>query len=48
MLNGRIYDAWSMAELGNHPAPAPEPRWQRIRATWSEAASEGALHGHVH
>jgi imidazolonepropionase-like amidohydrolase/Tol biopolymer transport system component len=48
MLNGRLYDAWSLAQRGNHAAPAPEPRWQGIRATWSEAASEGALHGHVH
>jgi cytosine/adenosine deaminase-related metal-dependent hydrolase len=46
MLNGRLYDAWSMAQLGNHAAPAPEPRWQRIPAAWAETVSEGASHGH--
>lgn len=29
MLNGRLYDAETMAQLGNHPAPAPRLPWQR-------------------
>lgn len=31
MVNGRLFDAATMAQLGNHPAPAPEPTWQSIR-----------------
>jgi imidazolonepropionase-like amidohydrolase/Tol biopolymer transport system component len=46
VVNGRIFDAWTLAELGSRPRPAPEPRWQRIRATWAESLSEAASHGH--
>jgi imidazolonepropionase-like amidohydrolase/Tol biopolymer transport system component len=28
MVNGRLYDAATLAQLGNHPTPAPEPFWQ--------------------
>ena len=28
MVNGRIFDAASMAQIGNHPAPAPKPLWR--------------------
>ena len=28
MVNGRIYDASNMAQLGNHPAPAPKRTWR--------------------
>jgi imidazolonepropionase-like amidohydrolase len=28
MINGRLYDANTMAQLGNHPAPAPKPTWR--------------------
>ncbi len=28
MVNGRIFDAANMAQLGNHPAPAPKPAWR--------------------
>jgi imidazolonepropionase-like amidohydrolase/Tol biopolymer transport system component len=28
MVNGRIYDASNMAQIGNHPAPAPKPMWR--------------------
>ena len=28
MINGRLFDAATMAQLGNHPAPAPAPRWR--------------------
>ncbi|HSJ09457.1 MAG TPA: amidohydrolase family protein, partial [Longimicrobiales bacterium] len=27
MINGRLFDAETMAQLGNHPAPAPVRRW---------------------
>jgi len=29
MVNGRLYDATSMAQIGNHPAPAPRMPWTR-------------------
>jgi len=28
MVNGRIYDPATMAQIGNHPAPAPKPMWR--------------------
>jgi hypothetical protein len=28
LINGRIYDAATMAETGNHPSPAPRPVWR--------------------
>jgi len=28
MVNGRIFDAANMAQIGNHPAPAPKPKWR--------------------
>src|SRR5690606_16296945 len=27
MVNGRLYDAATLAQLGNHPQPAPTPHW---------------------
>lgn len=44
MVNGWLYDANTLARLGNQPAPAPAPTWQGVGATWTEAAGEG--HGH--
>ena len=29
MVNGRIFDASNMAQVGNHPAPAPRPTWRQ-------------------
>ena len=31
MVNGRIFDAGTMAQIGNHPAPPPELYWQNGR-----------------
>ena len=28
MVNGRMFDAATMAQIGNHPAPAPKPTWR--------------------
>jgi imidazolonepropionase-like amidohydrolase/Tol biopolymer transport system component len=42
MINGRLYDAHTLAELGNHPAAAPAPFWHGNGA--SEAAADA--HGH--
>ena len=29
MVNGRMFDAATMAQIGNHPAPAPKPTWRQ-------------------
>jgi imidazolonepropionase-like amidohydrolase len=41
MLNGRLYDARTLAQLGNHPAPAPEATWQGAGITAGVAESHG-------
>lgn len=28
VVNGRIFDASNMAQLGNHASPAPKPTWR--------------------
>jgi hypothetical protein len=28
MVNGRLFDSSNLAQLGNHPAPAPKPTWR--------------------
>jgi imidazolonepropionase-like amidohydrolase len=28
MVNGRIFEAATMAQIGNHPTPAPKPTWR--------------------
>ncbi len=40
MLNGRLFDAATMAQLGNHPMPAPAPSWKGISST------EALTHSH--
>jgi len=39
MLNGRLFDAETLAQLGNHPQPAPRPMWREGGAT--EAGTVG-------
>jgi imidazolonepropionase-like amidohydrolase/Tol biopolymer transport system component len=46
MINGRLYDAATLAQLGNHPAPAPSPIWQGASAAAAAAAAEASGHGH--
>ena len=29
MLNGRLYDATTLNEIGNHPKDAPKLHWER-------------------
>jgi imidazolonepropionase-like amidohydrolase/Tol biopolymer transport system component len=50
MLNGRLFDAWTLAQLGNHPTPAPTPRWQQVRPASTDASADvlGDTHGHGH
>ena len=40
MSNGRLFDAMTLAQLGNNPAPAPTPTWNMVTAT------ETTTHGH--
>ncbi|MEX2179300.1 MAG: amidohydrolase family protein [Gemmatimonadaceae bacterium] len=42
ILNGRVFDAESMAQLGNHPAPAPAPTWRENQA--SASSTSGIQH----
>jgi imidazolonepropionase-like amidohydrolase len=30
LVNGRMYDAETLEQLGNHPAPPPVLPWQRV------------------
>ena len=46
MLNGRLYDAWTLAQQGAHPAPAPHPFWRDIETSQAQTLTEGASHGH--
>jgi adenine deaminase len=46
MINGRIYDAASLAQLGNHPAPAPVRTWRE--GGMSAAVSAGDVEGVEH
>lgn len=34
VVNGRIFDASNMAQLGNHASPAPKPTW---RSRWTSS-----------
>jgi imidazolonepropionase-like amidohydrolase len=31
MINGRLFDAETMAQVGNHPSPAPRPVWKGVQ-----------------
>src|SRR5690606_19595440 len=44
MLNGRLYDAATLEQLGNHPAPAPAATWQG--AAIDGEAARAQSHGH--
>jgi imidazolonepropionase-like amidohydrolase len=46
MINGRIYDAATLAQLGNHPAAAPVRTWKEggASAASSESDAEGIEH----
>ena len=41
MINGRIYDANTLAQLGNHPAPAPVRTWKEGGASAAVSHGEG-------
>jgi hypothetical protein len=44
MINGRIYDAATLAQLGNHPAAAPVRTWREGGTTAGRSDSEGIEH----
>ena len=39
MLNGRIYDATTLAQLGNHQASAPKPFWREAETSTTETVT---------
>ena len=39
VLNGRMYDASTLAQMGNHPAPAPKPTWRESAGAATEAVT---------
>jgi hypothetical protein len=43
MINGRIFDAATMAQTGNHPAPAPRATWKEGQITAAQVSSD--VHG---
>lgn len=43
LVNGRLFDAETMAQLGNHPAPAPRATWKVGGITAAQAESD--VHG---
>jgi len=43
MINGRIFDAETMAQTGNHPAPAPRAFWKEGQITAAQVSSD--VHG---
>ena len=47
MINGRIFDAATMAQAGNHPAPAPKSYWKEGQITAAQAQAMVDAHGAV-
>ena len=45
MINGRIFDAATMAQAGNHPAPAPRSYWKEGQITAAQAQALVDVHG---
>jgi hypothetical protein len=44
-INGRIFDAATMAQAGNHPAPAPRMFWKESQITAAQAQAMVDVHG---
>src|SRR3970040_342393 len=40
MINGRIFDAETMAQTGDHPAPAPRAFWKEGQITAAQGRSD--------
>jgi imidazolonepropionase-like amidohydrolase len=47
LINGRIFDAATMAQQGNHPAPAPRLSWKEGQITLSQVQAMTDVHGNV-
>lgn len=47
MVNGRIFDAETMAQSGNHPAPAPRATWKEGQITLTQVQSLTDVHGNL-
>jgi hypothetical protein len=44
MVNGRMYDSFNMAQMGNHPVAAPKAFWRDSGTTGAQAQSETIEH----
>jgi imidazolonepropionase-like amidohydrolase/Tol biopolymer transport system component len=44
MVNGRMYDSFNMAQMGNHPVAAPKAFWRDSGTTRAQAQSETIEH----
>ena len=45
MINGRLFDAATMGQLGNHPAPAPRATWKEGGITAAQVLVMVDVHG---
>ena len=45
MINGRLFDAATMAQSGNHPGAAPRARWKEGQITAAQAQALVDVHG---
>jgi hypothetical protein len=45
MINGRIFDAATMAQAGNHPAAAPRATWKEGQISAAQAQALVDVHG---
>jgi len=45
LINGRIFDANTMGQVGNHPAPAPRAIWKDGQITAAQAQALVDVHG---
>jgi adenine deaminase len=45
MINGRIFDAATMAKSGNHPASAPKSYWKEGQITAAQVQAMVDVHG---
>jgi adenine deaminase len=45
VINGRIFDAATMAQTGNHPAPAPRAHWKEGQITAAQVQAMTDVRG---
>jgi imidazolonepropionase-like amidohydrolase len=47
MINGRLFDASTMAQLGNHPEAAPKSHWKEGQITAAQVQAMVDVHGNL-